>query len=128
MSMKPLQESLHALDSIRIRHWMAHTNPSKFSAAQTGRSVTDDLNEIRDEREKMQQEKLSWIHIPSNDMALCEDVLKRICCEAQYKALLSHDKWRSHAQQEEEQGGLYCAPFMSAAGFQLRFRKLIDAS
>ncbi|KAF2469605.1 uncharacterized protein BDR25DRAFT_343603 [Lindgomyces ingoldianus] len=73
--------------------------------------------------------KLTWIHIPRNDMALCEAVLKIVCAKKHVDVLLDEEYWSGQLRgtwdartSNDWDGTLVGAPFMEATAFTLHFR------
>ncbi|KAL5424345.1 hypothetical protein PMIN04_003272 [Paraphaeosphaeria minitans] len=69
----------------------------------------------------------TWIHIPRNEMALCEEVLLLLCHDSQYEYIIDTDRWEGQVQvgwsgDDKTKEAIDGVPHMSATAFKSKLR------
>ncbi|RMZ70986.1 hypothetical protein GMOD_00008661 [Pyrenophora seminiperda CCB06] len=80
------------LDSVRI--WQCTPDGLKQQESKVEQKLEEIKNERKDKANAFSWTKQStWIHIPVNDMKLCQDVLRLVCSDGQANELVQDDYW-----------------------------------
>ncbi|KAJ8114524.1 hypothetical protein OPT61_g3611 [Boeremia exigua] len=126
------------LDKVRIWQWEGNDRngtlvdrvrkrAANSSVEQSPSSIVKyELERIRNERQDKARDlawsgKATWIHIPVNDMNLCETVLRSVCRPGQANRLLRPDYWTEQAHEPSTQNEATDMRFMEAKGWALEF-------